>query len=99
MADPKKMFSIAPKHVGVSADHRGVELKGYLVLVRMLNEGGYEVADFGDHQQNMDDDYPDFVAPLAKAVARGAITPGLAIYGSGGGAQLRELGINIDKVK
>ncbi len=32
------------------------------------------------------EDYPDFVAPLARAVARGDVTRGLAICGSGVGA-------------
>jgi len=84
MADPKKMFPVAPKHIGVAADHGGFELKKY--LVGMLSEVGYEVADFGDHQHNPDDDYPDFVVPLARAVARGEVTRGLAICRSGVGA-------------
>ena len=84
MADPKKMFPVTPKHIGVAADHGGFELKEY--LVGMLSEVGYEVADFGDHQNNPDNDYPDFVVPLAKAVARGEVTRGLAICGSGVGA-------------
>jgi ribose 5-phosphate isomerase B len=33
-----------------------------------------------------DDDYPDFVVPMARAVSRGEITRGLAICGSGVGA-------------
>ena len=35
----------------------------------MLREAGHEVIDFGDRQPNLDDDYPDFVVPLARAVA------------------------------
>src|SRR5208283_961567 len=84
MAEPGKMLPIKPKHIGVAADHGGFELKAY--LVKMLSDAGYEVADFGDHQQNPDDDYPDFVVPLARAVARGEVTRGLAICGSGVGA-------------
>jgi ribose 5-phosphate isomerase B len=44
------------------------------------------VADFGGHALVAGDDYPDFVAPLAMAVARGEITRGLAICGSDVGA-------------
>jgi ribose 5-phosphate isomerase B len=44
------------------------------------------VADFGAHELVTGDDYPDFVAPLARAVARGEVTRGLAICGSGVGA-------------
>ncbi len=84
MADPRKMLSMTPKHIGVAADHGGFELKEY--LVRMLSEVGYEVADFGNHQHNLDDDYPDFVVPLARAVARGEVNRGIAICGSGVGA-------------
>jgi ribose 5-phosphate isomerase B len=73
-----------PKHIGVVTDHGEFELKEY--LVRMLSEVGYEVADFGDHRHNLDDDYPNFVMPLARAEARGEVTWGLTICGSGVGA-------------
>jgi len=78
------MLPMPLKLIGVAADHGGFELKEY--LVRMLGEAGYEAVDFGDHQHNPDDDYPDFVAPLARAVASGEVARGLAICGSGVGA-------------
>ena len=84
MADSREMLHKTPMRIGVAADHGGFELKVY--LVRMLSDAGYEVADFGDHQHNPDDDYPDFVAPLARAVAGGEVDRGLAICGSGVGA-------------
>jgi hypothetical protein len=34
------------------------------------------------HELATEDDYPDFVVPLARAVARGEVTRGLAIRGS-----------------
>jgi ribose 5-phosphate isomerase B len=49
----------------------------------MLREAGYEVVDFGDSQPKQDDDYSDFVVPLARAVARGEVDRGVAICGSG----------------
>ena len=52
----------------------------------MLREADYEVADFGDGKPKPDDDYPDFVVPLARAVAGGEVDRGLAICGSGVGA-------------
>jgi ribose 5-phosphate isomerase B len=52
----------------------------------MLRAAQYEVVDFGDEQQRPDDDYPDFVVPLARAVARGEVDRGVAICGSGVGA-------------
>jgi ribose 5-phosphate isomerase B len=76
---PKKQ-----KLIGVAADHGGYELKEY--LVRMLREADYEVIDYGDGQMNLGDDYPDFVVPLARAVARGEVNRGIAICGSGVGA-------------
>ncbi len=54
-------------------------------LVGMLREAHFEVADFGDSQPNPEDDYPDFVAPLARAVVRGEVDRGVAICGSGVG--------------
>lgn len=72
------------KIVGIAADHGGHELKGY--LIKMLREAGAEVIDFGDHQLVPEDDYPDFVVPLARAVASGQVCRGVAICGSGVGA-------------
>ena len=57
----------------------------------MLREAHYEVVDFGDSQPKPDDDYPDFVVPLARAVARGEVDRGVAICGSGVGAWVRAL--------
>ena len=70
--------------VGVAADHGGFELKAQLTAA--LKTAGYEVVDFGAHELVTGDDYPDFVVPLAKAVATGEVTRGLAICGSGVGA-------------
>jgi ribose 5-phosphate isomerase B len=77
-------MSDSPKRIGIAADHGGFELKQY--LARMLREAHYEVVDFGDNERNPDDDYPDFVVPLARAVARGEVDRGVAICGSGVGA-------------
>jgi ribose 5-phosphate isomerase B len=71
-------------HIGIAADHGGFELK--LQLTAALKAAGYEVTDFGAHELVTGDDYPDFVVPLARAVALGKVTRGLAICGSGVGA-------------
>ena len=76
----------APKHIGIAADHGGFELKKYLVT--MLREAGHEVTDFGDRDPARDDDYPDFVVPLARGVARGEVDRGVAVCGSGVGASV-----------
>jgi len=70
--------------IGIAADHGGFELK--VQLIADLKTAGYEVADFGAHKLEIGDDYPDFVVPLARAVAKGEIIRGLAICGSGVGA-------------
>jgi ribose 5-phosphate isomerase B len=70
--------------IGIAADHGGFELKGQLTV--SLKDAGYDVADFGAHEVEPGDDYPDLVVPLARAVARGEVTRGLAICGSGVGA-------------
>jgi ribose 5-phosphate isomerase B len=70
--------------IGIAADHGGFELK--VQLTAGLKAAGYEVVDFGAHELVTGDDYPDFVVPLARAVARGEVTRGLAICGSGVGA-------------
>ena len=74
------------QRVGVAADHGGFELKEY--LVGKLREAGHEVVDFGDRRPKPDDDYPDFVVPLARAVASGEVERGVAICGSGVGASV-----------
>ena len=84
MSDSQTVLSTATKRIGVAADHGGFELKAY--LAGTLREAHYEVVDFGDGQPIPDDDYPDFVVPLARAVARGEVDRGVAICGSGVGA-------------
>ena len=51
-----------------------------------LIAGGHEIKDFGAYQYEMEDDFIDFVAPLAQAVSRGEMEKGIAICGSGVGA-------------
>jgi ribose 5-phosphate isomerase B len=70
--------------VGIAADHGGFELKEF--LAKALRDSGYEVLDFGTSALNTEDDYPDFVVPLAKAVSNGKVDRGVAICGSGVGA-------------
>ena len=84
MADPLTILPGIPKRIGVAADHGGFELKEY--LVERLREAGYKVTEFGNRRLKPDDDYPDFVIPLARAVARGKVNRGIAICGSGVGA-------------
>jgi len=73
-----------PQRIGVAADHGGFGLKQF--LGERLREAGFDVSDFGDGRSQPDDDYPDFVVPLARAVARGEVDRGVAVCGSGVGA-------------
>ena len=72
--------------IGIAADHGGFELKGK--LSPRLRDAGHEVIDFGTHQLNPDDDYPDFAIPLGQAVAFGKVERGLAVCGSGVGVSV-----------
>jgi ribose 5-phosphate isomerase B len=72
--------------VGIAADHGGFELKKH--VVDFLDTMGCETVDFGAAELNPDDDYPDFVIPLAHAVANGEVERGVAICGSGVGASI-----------
>ena len=71
-------------HVGICTDHGGFELKNQ--LAQKLRAAGHEVTDFGAFSLNPQDDYPDFVIPLARAVAEGKLVRGVAVCGSGVGA-------------
>ena len=72
--------------VGIATDHGGFGLKQELVT--HLREAGHEVVDFGANSMSPGDDYPDFVVPLAHAVAAGKVERGVAICGSGVGASV-----------
>ena len=72
--------------VGIATDHGGFTLKEELMA--RLNAAGHQVVDFGALNLNPSDDYPDFVVPLAEAVASGTVDRGLAICGSGVGASV-----------
>ncbi len=72
--------------IGIATDHGGFNLKEE--LVKQLREAGHEVVDFGAHRLNQGDDYPDYVVPLAEAVAAQKVDRGVAICGSGVGASV-----------
>ena len=72
--------------IGIATDHGGYSLKEE--MVEKLNEAGHSIKDFGAYALNKDDDYPDFVVPLARAVVAGDVDRGIAICGSGVGASV-----------
>jgi len=73
-------------HVGIATDHGGFELKNDLAA--RLRGAGHDVVDFGADKLSPDDDYPDYVVPLAQAVAAGTVERGVAVCGSGVGASI-----------
>ncbi len=86
MPDLMTMPPKTPKRIGIASDHGGYDLKEH--LDKMLRTAGHEVIDFGDGPPQADDDYPDFVVPLARAVASGEMDRGVAVCGSGVGASV-----------
>lgn len=72
------------RKIGIAADHAGFELKGF--LSEMLRQRGFDLIDFGNSKAEPGDDFPDFVIPLGKAIAKNEIDRGIAICGSGVGA-------------
>ena len=72
-----------PTIVGICADHGGFELKEK--IKSFLIDHMFQFIDFGARELDDTDDYPDYVIPLAKAVAAKEIFRGIAICGSGVG--------------
>ncbi len=72
--------------IGLAADHGGFTLKEKIKA--LLEADGYQVKDFGAYQEETTDDFPDFVVPLAEAVAKNEVTRGIAVCGSGVGASI-----------
>ena len=72
--------------VGIATDHGGFNLKED--LLGRLKAAGHDVVDFGAHSLVPGDDYPDFVIPLARAVSAGQVERGIAVCGSGVGAEV-----------
>jgi ribose 5-phosphate isomerase B len=67
----------------LAGDHAGFRLKA--ALVAQLPLLTHEVEDLGPMELNPDDDYPDFVTPLAHAVAANPDSFGIICAGSGQG--------------
>src|SRR5580765_7971204 len=72
--------------IGIAADHGGYSLKEE--LKGWLSSAGHTLKDFGANTLNPSDDFPDFVVPLARAVATGEVERGIAVCGSGVGASI-----------
>ena len=72
--------------VGICTDHGGFGLKEDLAA--QLAARGTRSWISAPHALNSSDDYPDFVVPLAQAVAAGKVERGVAVCGSGVGTSV-----------
>ncbi len=72
--------------IGIAADHGGYALK--IDLIAWMQAEGYELEDFGAYAFEPADDYPDFVVPLARAVAAGKVQKGIASAAAASGPPL-----------
>ena len=71
--------------IAVAADHAGFPLKD--LILEHLRAAGHEPVDFGTHSTETVD-YPDVIAPAARAVADGSCDLGIVLGGSGTGEQI-----------
>ena len=69
--------------IHLATDHAGLDLKNS-IKTYLLNKG-FEVKDHGAHEYDPQDDYPDFIFPCAKAVAKDIDIRGIIFGGSGQG--------------
>ena len=68
--------------VAVASDHAGFALKGPVIM--WVRELGHEPVDYGT-DSDAPIDYPDVIAPAARAVAAGDCERGIVLGGSGTG--------------
>lgn len=66
--------------IAIGCDHRGFQAKRR--LLPLLQRDGHAVVDFGCDSPDACD-YPDYAAPVAKAVSRGEADVGILLDGSG----------------
>lgn len=90
--------------IAIGADHAGLVLKNE--IAEQLRSAGHQVQDFGTHSAESTD-YPDYAAPVARAVAGGDADRGVLVCASGVGMSIAAnkihgiraaLGINTDEV-
>ena len=68
--------------IALGSDHAGFAYKE--AIKAMLLEAGHTVRDYGTNSDAACD-YPDFIRPVAEAVARGEFERGMVFGGSGNG--------------
>ena len=73
------------KKIGFACDHAGFKYKEKVKV--LLEEKGYEIADFGCYSEDSVD-YPDFAHKLAKAISNNDCDLGIQFCGSGNGINM-----------
>ena len=68
--------------IAIGSDHAGVKYKA--LTIKHLETKGIEVRDFGPFEDKSVD-YPEWIRPVAQAVARGEFPVGIIFGGSGNG--------------
>lgn len=68
--------------VALSNDHAGLPIKA--AVIDELEKMGHQVVDYGT-QENRSVDFPDFAAPVGRALQKGEAGRGILICGSGVG--------------
>jgi len=72
--------------IAVAADHGGYPLNER--VIEELRAAGHEIEDFGTHDGNQPDDYPDYALAVGRAIQSGQAEIGILICGSGVGASV-----------
>ena len=70
----------------ISSDHRGLELKKY--LVESLASAGLEIVDLGPKDLDPEDDYPDFAKLVAEKIQEDFENMGVLICANGVGISI-----------
>ncbi len=78
-------------HIAIGCDHRGLELKQF--IIKLATEAGHSYEDFGTYTADSVD-YPDIAKKVAEAVASGNLECGILICDTGIG-----MSITANKVK
>jgi ribose 5-phosphate isomerase B len=68
--------------IAIGSDHAGFQFK--TILIEFMQALGHDVKDFGTRSEEPVD-YPDYIRPVAQAVARGEYERGVVLGGSGNG--------------
>ena len=71
--------------IAIGSDHGGFELKNK--IVKWLEENGYDVKDFGIHE-NKSVDYPDIAEVVCKSIISGQCDRGILVCGTGIGISI-----------